>query len=102
MDSGKNLLIKYADDITLSVPVNANSNDPSALDVESLQKWPVENKMKLNLKKTWEMVVKGRTSKVPPDPISGIERKPQLKRLGVTFSTDSCNWDAHFDYVEES
>ena len=53
--------------------------------------------MKLNLKKTWDMVVKGRTSQVPPKPISGIERKPQLKLLGVTFSTDPCNWNAHFD-----
>ena len=30
-------------------------------------------------------------------PISGIERKPQLKLLGVIFSTDPRNWDAHFD-----
>ena len=89
-DSGKSLLIKYAVDITLSVPVNGNLNDPSALDVESLQKWSVENKMKLNPKNTWEMVVKGRRSKVLPEPLSGLERKPQLKLLGVTFSTDSC------------
>ena len=80
-DSSKSLLTKYAD----------------SLEVESLQKWSVENEMNLDLKKTWEMVVKGRTSKVPPEPISDIGRKPQLKLLGITFSTDPCNWDAHFD-----
>ena len=49
-------------DSSISLLINAD-----ALEVESLQKWSVENEMKLDLKKTWEMVVKGRT--VPPEQI---------------------------------
>lgn len=77
VDSSKSLLIKCADDVSLSVPVKDYSNDASALLVESVQQWSVENKMKLNLnsKKTLVMVGKGRTSKVSPKRISGIERK---------------------------
>ena len=43
-------------DSSKSLLINAD-----ALEVDSLQKWSVENEMKLDLKKTWEMVVKGRT-----------------------------------------
>lgn len=41
----RNLLVKFADDITLSVPITAsgNSGDDSNKEVQSLIKWADEN-----------------------------------------------------------
>ena len=49
--------------------------------------------MTLNLSKTWEMLQKSRSPKLPPAPI--VEHKTQLKLLSVTFETDPMNWDTH-------
>ena len=76
-----------------------NASDHSVLEVESIQRWAKENKMTLNLSKTWEMVVKGKTSKTLPDPVTTIVRKSELKLLGVTFNQDPCNWDTHIDSI---
>lgn len=98
VNPSRNLLIKYADDITLSVPVKGDVPDQSAVaEVENIQRWATVNKMKLNLSKTWEMVAKGKTTKTLPEPITSIERKSELKLLGVTFNQDLTNWDTHID-----
>ena len=55
--------------------------------------------MTLNLNKTWEMLLKSGSLKVPPDPLAIVERKPKLKLLGVTFENDPVNWDSHIDHV---
>ena len=68
-----NLLLKYADELTLSVPVSAHQ-DHSFIEV-SIQHWAVRNRMKLNLTKTWEMVVHGRISKPLPPLVQGMARK---------------------------
>ena len=42
------------------------------------------------------MVVRGRTNKSPPLPISEIERKNELNLFGgVTLNENLCNWDTH-------
>ena len=41
--------------------------------------------MSLNLGKTWEMLMKGKTEKDQPDPLQYIKHKSNLKLLGVTF-----------------
>ena len=53
--------------------------------------------MKLNLSKTKELVIRGRTTLPPPEPIDTIERVSYLKLLGVTFQDSPTNWDKHFD-----
>ena len=93
----RNLLLKYADDITLSIPVRSNDIDPSLNEVRNIQYWASENRMNLNLKKTWEMVVRGKTRKPLPEPICDIERKEELTLLGVTFNEHLSNWNTHFD-----
>ena len=47
----RNLLLKYADDLTLSVTLSPNQ-DHSLIEVNSIQHWAVRNRMKLNLTKT--------------------------------------------------
>ena len=40
-----------------------------------------------------------KSTKALPTPLAFIERKPSLKLLGVTFQSDPCNWDLHFDNI---
>ena len=90
-------MIKYADDITLSIAVKEKSQDPSEREVLNIQHWATENRMKLNIKKTWEMIVKGKTTKPPPGQVQSIERKSELKILGVTFHENPLNWNTQFE-----
>ena len=56
--------------------------------------------MTLNLKKTWEMILKSSSQKVPPAPLAIVERKTKLKLLlGITFEDDPVNWDSHIDHM---
>ena len=91
-----NGIVKYADDITISVPVKRNS-DTAPTEVKNLECWAANNRMSLNLSKTWEMLLRSRTSRPSPPPMSWIERKEWLKLLGITFHKDPCNWDLHID-----
>jgi hypothetical protein len=52
--------------------------------------------MTLNMSKTWEMVIRGRTTKPLPLQLYGIERKNWLK-LGMAFQDDPCCWDLQVD-----
>ena len=81
--SSSSLLIKYADDITVSVPIRSSPGqiDPSHQEVCSIKLWADDNKMTLNFKKTFEMVVRGETRKTPPGDIDEIARKKELKLL---------------------
>ena len=90
----RNLLLKYADELPLSVPVSAHQ-DHSLIEVSSIEHWAARNRMKLNLTKTWERVVHGRISR-PLSPLAqGIERKSWLKLLGIIFQENPSDWDLH-------
>ena len=41
--------------------------------------------MKVNLTKTWELLLRGKTTRTPPESLETIGRKEKLKLLGVTF-----------------
>ena len=60
--------MKYADDITFSAV------DESQAEVNNIQLWATENRMTLNLKKTWEMILRGNTKKLLPEPLPEIKR----------------------------
>ena len=95
-----NLLVKYADDISLSIPVGAKLNQAdSESEVKSIMQWAKNNRMSLNLGKTWETLMKGTTEKDQPDPLQYIKRKSNLQLLGVTFEDNPTNWATHFDYM---
>ena len=89
-------MTKYADDITCSIPVEPNVNDSASEEVENIKVTAEENLMKLNLSKTKELVIRGRTTLPPPEPIVTIKRVLYLKPLGVTFQDSPTNWDKHF------
>ncbi|XP_022806812.1 uncharacterized protein LOC111343883 [Stylophora pistillata] len=85
----------------VSVPIKSSpgQSDPSHKEVCSIKRWADDNKMTFNFKKTFEMVVKGKTRKTPPGDIGGIVRKKELKLLGVTFHENPCNWDTQFKHM---
>ena len=57
--------------------------------------------MKPNLSKTKELVIRGRTTLPPPEPIVTIKRVSYLKLLSLTFQDSPTNWDKHFDDLME-
>ena len=78
---------------------HADNSNIAESEVRSIMKWAEKNQMALNLNKTWEMLLKRGSLKVPPAPLAIVERKTTLKLLGVTFEDDPVNWDSHIDHV---
>ncbi len=79
-----NKLVKFADDMTVCAPVISNS-DSATEEVRNIENWASRNRMTLNLSKTWEMLLSSGTSKPPPVPIDGIERKKLLNLSKTMF-----------------
>ena len=52
LNSDRNLLEKFADDLTLSVPQEENIPKSSAEEIDNIKQWVIENEMTLNLNKT--------------------------------------------------
>ena len=88
---------KFADDITISIPIGKDSTDATINEVNSMKHWAASNRMTLNLSKTWEMLTYGKTTKPNPQLVAGIERKSWLKLLGSIFQENPCCWDLHVD-----
>ena len=100
VNTTKNLLVKFEDDITVSLPIEANVGlDESETEVLSFIEWSENNCMKVNLTKTWELLLRGKTTRTPPESLEIIGRKEKLKLLGVTFEQVPVNWDTHIDYI---
>jgi len=97
--SSSSLLVKYADDITISIAVRKEDSNIAEPELISIMKWAEKNQMTLNLSKTWEMLVKSRSPKVPPAPLAIVDPKGQLKLVGVTFETDPMNRYTHIEHV---
>ncbi|CAB4037941.1 Hypothetical predicted protein [Paramuricea clavata] len=77
-------LSKFADDIAIIAPVY-DYEDSAGDEVENMKLWSNENRMSLNMEKTYEMIVRGKVSTPLPDHIPSIKRKEWLKLLGVTM-----------------
>ena len=91
-----NDLSKFADDIAIIAPVY-DYEDSAGDEVENMKLWSNENRMSLNMEKTYEMIVRGKVSTPLPDHIPSIERKEWLKLLGVTMEDIPGKWDKHFE-----
>ena len=51
------------------------------------------------MKETWKLLLRGKTTRTPPEPLEIVGRKEKLKLLGVTFEQVLVSWDAHADYL---
>ena len=86
--------------ITVSLSNEANVGlDKFGTKVLSFIEWSWNNCTKVNLTKTWELLLRGRTIRTPPEPLEIIGRKEKLKLLGVTFEQVPVNWDTPIDYL---
>ena len=74
----RDLLIKFANGMTFSVPVKWNLPNSSQKKVENIVNWSKDNGLVLNLGKTWQMVVGRKTKKQLPNPVPSIERKSSV------------------------
>ncbi|CAB4035270.1 Hypothetical predicted protein [Paramuricea clavata] len=92
-----NDLSKFADDIAIIVPVY-DYEDSAGDEVENMKLWSNENRVTLNMEKTYEMIVCGKVSTPLPGHIPSIKRKEWLKLLGVTMEDITGKWDKHFDH----
>ena len=95
-NNSRTLLVKYADDITLST-YRATNYVCAPEEVDSIKKWATENIMFINLTKTKELVIRGRSKAPIPTPLPGIGQVDNIKLLGVTFHHSPNNWDSHFN-----
>ena len=69
-----NLIVKFADDINLGIKVTDDS-DASYMETNNIINWAETNRMELNYKKTWEMVIRGKITRPLPAPLPMIVRK---------------------------
>ena len=94
--NNQNELVKFADDLTLEVP-GYDHGDTSLMEVKNIEEWSERNRMQLNMKKTYEMVIRSKISITLPPAIPNIKRKSSLKILGMNLENMPDKWDVHFD-----
>jgi len=79
---GSNRIFKFADDTYLVVPGGATYTCKD--EIAHLQTWAAGNNLKLNREKTKEIIFSARRKGALP--LSGIERVPSVRVLGVTVN----------------
>jgi len=89
---GSNIIFKFADDTYLAVPGDATYTCKN--EIAHLQTWAADNNLRLNREKTKEIIFSARRKAALPPPLSGIERVPSLRVLGVTVN-DKLTADDH-------
>ena len=96
-DPRRNLMVKFAENITISIPVSKDSTDATINEVNSMKHWAASHGMTLNLSKMREMLIHGKTTKPNPQPVPGIQCKSWLKLFGIISQENPCYWDLHVD-----
>lgn len=96
--------VKYVDDTSIAAVSSDPLDDTLQKSADKLISWCIENGMKINSKKTQEMLLyfgsKYPKTAVPSIIIDGtkIERVHKFKLLGVIFNSH-LNWNDHIDYI---
>ena len=78
VDSGSSTLVKFADDLTLSVLVKGIQDQPPQ-EVQNILIWAQDNLMTINLTKTREMVIKSKVERPLPIVTFNIRQEEFLK-----------------------
>jgi len=81
---GSNKIFKFADDTYPVVPGSATCTCKD--EIAHLQTWAAGSNLRLNREKTKEIIFSARRKGALPPPLSGIERVPSLRVLGVTVN----------------
>ena len=61
----------------------------------NIQRWATENTMELNISKTSKVILRGRTSKLVPDPLKKRKRKPEHCTYNLKSTFIESNAHAH-------
>ncbi len=93
---------KYIDDITLTENIKTGAQSKLQQQLDTLSKWSSDNNMKVNSKKTKELVISFKKTK-PDLPMlmckdNEIERVQTFKILGVHLS-DDLTWREHVEHI---
>jgi len=91
-------IIKYADDITLCMPIFKNTSNTHIADAhDKLISWTIDVGLQLNMGKCKTLVIP-RSTKCSSILIPGIQTVKQITLLGVVFN-DKLTWKEHIDKV---
>jgi hypothetical protein len=96
--------VKYVDDVSMASVSDDPLNDVMQTSINELEQWSQCNSMRLNNKKTKEMILHfGRRFAIDAIPNlvasgSNIERVNEFKLLGVIVRSD-LNWTSHVKYM---
>ena len=92
-------IVKYADDVTIILPVFKSNFDDVTLvnnEVKNFEVWCRNQQMYINASKT--KVLNVNFSRTPLLPISNFDNVCIMKILGVLFN-DKFSWSDHFDFI---
>ena len=92
-------IVKYADDITLIVPVFKNDTDDLhnvSSEISHFRSWCEKNRTLINHEKT--KVLNVNFTNFPMRPLADYEFVTQVKILGLLFNC-KLTWSDHFEYV---
>jgi Reverse transcriptase (RNA-dependent DNA polymerase) len=94
--NNENIFCKFADDLTILV----RHDDTASTELAHTQQWSVNNKVKIDLDKTKEIVIhKSRLKHFNvPDPTCNIRQVDSVKLLGVIFN-NHISFTGHIDYI---
>lgn len=92
-------VVKYADDVSLIVPIYKNEIDDVILakeEIENFKSWCEQHCMSINFSKSKVMNVN--FGRIPVTPIPFLENVSALRILGLWFN-DKLTWTNHFCYI---
>ena len=96
--SAINRMAKYADDAALLVPEKTDVQIQD--EFNSITKWAADNKLKINLSKTRELIFHRPNPRnyIPPTEINDIKKISVVKLLGFWLQ-DDMRFTKHVDYI---
>ena len=78
-------------DVALALPLTLSALVESETEVQPFIEWSKKNCMQVNLTKTWELLLRGETTRTHSEPLEIIGRKEKPKLLGVIFEQVPAN-----------
>ena len=97
--SQNSIIIKYADDILIALPVFKDSVITTIISEETanMRDWCHRNGLRLNLAKTRSLLIP-KKSQVPLSDTPACDILGDLKILGLIYNSN-CNWSSHISHI---
>jgi hypothetical protein len=95
------LILKYADDILIAIPVSDTATISATIQNETtnMKNWCKENGLRLNTNKTKCLLVSKKGKAITTvDGNYAATLSTEIKFLGLIYNSD-CNWKSHISYI---